>query len=436
MSKLLIKNSMLRNREGLWNILIENDKISKILNSNEWEKNVNSSQEVAGENETIDADGKLVLPPYVDPHVHLDAVLVAGKLKRSNKSGTLLEAIDIWGEWKATLTKEIIKNNAKEVIKWYIANGVLKVRTHADCTEPTLITVESLLELRDEMKEFVDIQVVAFPQNGIYTDKINEGLMIKAIEMGVDVIGGAPHIEYTREDGVKTVEFVYSLAEKYDKLIDIHIDETGDPHSRFVEVMAKENINREMFGLATASHTTAMHNYNNDYAFKLIGNLKKAEMNMVTNPFDNSVLQNRTDGYPRKRGHTRVDELLEKGVNVAIGHDSIMDPWYSMGKGNMVEAANLLMHMAHMNGSDQILQLMDMITLNSAKMMKLEGYGLEEGNQADIVVTNAKSEAEIVRLASDNLYVIRKGKVICNTKPTLREINFTAGKELVDFKVK
>ena len=245
-----------------------------------------------------------------------------------------------------------------------------------DCTDPTLRTVKCLLALKKEVKELIDIQVVAFPQDAVFTNKINRDLLEEAVKMGIDVIGGAPNIEYTREDGVKEVELIYDLAEKYDRLIDIHIDETGDPHSRFVEVMAKESINREFFDRATASHTTAMHNYNNDYAFKLIGNLAKAKINMITNPFDNTVLQNRTDGYPRKRGCTRVDELLEKGVNVSIGHDSIMDPWYSMGKGNMLAAAYLLMHTAQLNGYEQVNTLFDIITTNSAKTIHLSDYGI------------------------------------------------------------
>ncbi len=426
MNSLLIKNAKLRNHDELKSILVENGRISRI------------DEGISAENlETIDAKGNLVIPPFVDPHVHLDAVLSAGDLSRPNKSGTLLEAIDIWGERKPFLTKEILKENAREVVKWYIANGVLRVRTHADCSDPTLVTVESLVELREEVKDLIDIQVVAFPQNGIFTKPDGVTLLRKALEIGADVVGGAPHIEYTREDGVKDVEFVYHLAEEFDKLIDIHIDETGDPHSRFIEVMAKENIVRGWQGRAAASHTTAMHNYNNDYAFKLLGILKKADMNMITNPFDNSVLQNRTDGYPRKRGHTRVDELLARGVNVCIGHDSIMDPWYSMGKGNMIAAANLLAHTAHMNGHDQITMLMDMITTRSARTLAVEEtYGLEAGKQADIVILDARNDAEAVRLTSECLYVIRKGKVICRTTPAVRTLEIVENLELVDFKLK
>ncbi|MBR0597153.1 cytosine deaminase [Sinanaerobacter chloroacetimidivorans] len=426
MSSLLIKNAKLRDRDGFKSILIENGKISKI------------TDELQGNyDEVIDAMGNLVIPPFVDPHVHMDAVLSAGDLSRPNKSGTLLEAIDIWGERKPFLTKDILKENAWEVVKWYVANGVLRVRTHADCSDPTLLTVESLLEIKEEAKDLIDIQVVAFPQDGIFTKPDGEALLRKALEMGADVVGGAPHIEYTREDGVRDVECVYRFAEEFDRLIDIHIDETGDPHSRFVEVMAKENIVRGWQGRAAASHTTAMHNYNNDYAFKLMGILKKAELNMITNPFDNSVLQNRTDGYPRKRGHTRVDELLARGVNVCIGHDSIMDPWYSMGKGNMIAAANLLAHTAHMNGHDQITILMDMITTRSAKTMNIEDtYGIEEGKPADIIILDAGNDAEAVRLTSECLYVIRKGKVISRTTPAVRRLEIGAEPEFVDFKLK
>lgn len=428
MKNILIKNAALKDSDSLNEILISDGKIKEIAKKINFNKTDNI--------ETIDAQGNLVAPPLVDPHVHLDAVLVSGKLKRQNNSGTLLEAIDIWGEWKSALTDDILMNNAREVIKWYAANGVLRVRTHADCTDPTLRTVKCLLALKEEVKELIDIQVVAFPQDAVFTNKINRDLLEEAVKMGIDVIGGAPHIEYTREDGVKEVELIYDLAEKYDRLIDIHIDETGDPHSRFVEVMAKESINREFFDRATASHTTAMHNYNNDYAFKLIGNLAKAKINMITNPFDNTVLQNRTDGYPRKRGCTRVDELLEKGVNVSIGHDSIMDPWYSMGKGNMLAAAYLLMHTAQLNGYEQVNTLFDMITTNSAKTMHLSDYGIKPGNSADLIILDAENPFEAIRLQAECLYVIRKGKVISQTVPAKRTVSFYDGKTYdIDFKL-
>lgn len=422
--QLVIKNAKLRDREELVCIGIDSGKIVAI------DVEIDTDAK-----EVIDAGGNLVLPPFIDPHLHLDAVLSVGD-PRYNESGTLLEGIQIWGERKPFLTKEIIKRNAIEAIKWEVANGTLKIRTHADTTDPTLLTVESLLEVKEEMKDLVDLQIVAFPQDGIFTSPKGLYLMEKSLEMGVDVVGGIPHNEFTREDGVKDVETVFKLAERFDALIDIHVDETGDEQSRFVEVMAKETILRGWQGRVTASHTTAMHNYNNDYAFKLIGILKRAEMNMITNPFDNSVLQNRTDGYPRRRGHTRVDELLARGVNVSIGHDSIMDPWYSMGKGSMLQAANLLMHTAHMSGYSQIPQLLDMITVNSAKTMHIEKeYGIEIGKPADLIILDAKTEFDAIRLMSECLFVIRRGAVVSKTEPAKRAFTFDGESRNIDFKL-
>ncbi len=422
---LIIRNAKLRNSESLVDIGIEDGKIVLIN-----EEQINSDTK-----KVIDAKGNLVTPPFCDPHVHMDAVLSVGD-PRYNMSGTLLEGIQIWGERKPYLTKEIIKENAIKAIKWEVANGVLKIRTHADASDPTLLTVESLLEVKEEMKDLVDMQIVAFPQDGIFTSEIGEDLMEKAMAMGADVVGSIPHNELTREDGVKSVEYGFDLAQRYDALIDMHVDETGDDQSRFLEVMAKETINRKMHGKVTASHTTAMHNYNNDYAFKLLGILKRADMQMITNPFDNSVLQNRTDGYPRRRGHTRVDEMLARGINVCIGHDSIMDPWYPMGKGSMLQAANLLLHYAHMSGYDQVPQLYDMITINSAKSMDIQDdYEIEVGNTADMIILDTDTEFDAIRLMSECLYVIRKGNVVSETTPAKREVTHENQSYDIDFKL-
>ena len=421
---LIVRNCKLRKKEGLWDIAVT-DGIFKAV-----DRKISAKAD-----REIDADGHLVSPPFIDPHLHLDAVLSVGN-PRYNMSGTLLEGIQIWGERKRSLTKQEIKKNAVKAIKWEVANGTLKIRTHADATDPTLLTVEALAEVREEMKDLVDIQIVAFPQDGIYTSADGEALMQRAVEMGADVIGGIPHNEFTREDGVADVDFVFRLAEETGSLIDIHVDETGDDQSRFVEVMAKHTILKGMQGRVTASHTTAMHNYNNDYAFKLIGILKRAEMNMITNPFDNSVLQNRTDGYPRRRGHTRVDELTARGVNVSIGHDSIMDPWYPMGKGSMLQAANLLLHTAHLSGFDQFSTLFDMITINSSVTMNVaDQYGIEPGKQADFIILDARDEMEAIRLTSECLQVIRKGKVVVETKPAVRRYSLNNDNETIDFKL-
>lgn len=383
----------------------------------------------------IDASGKLVCPPFCDPHLHLDAVLTVGD-PRYNESGTLLEGIRIWGERKPHLTKKELVDNAKEAVLWEFANGVQTIRTHADTTDPTLLTVEALLEVKDAMKDLVDIQIVAFPQDAVHTSKNGEALMRRAMDMGCDVVGGSPHIEYTREDGVRQVELAFALAEKYGALIDIHCDETGDEQSRFVEVMLKLAMETGLREKVAASHTTAMHNYNNDYAFKLLGIAAKSGVNFITNPYDNSVLQNRTDGYPRRRGHTRVDELDARGVNVCIGHDSIMDPWYPMGTGNMLHAANLLMHYAHMSGYAQIPRLFKMITDNAAKTLQIEDrYGLAEGKPANLLVLDAPDEFEAIRLMPVCLYNIRKGKVALVSKPAERRLRYAGFDRAVDFRI-
>lgn len=385
--------------------------------------------------EEINAHGKIVSPPFVESHVHLDSALSVGN-PRYNKSGTLSEAIDIWSDYKENVTKQNIKFRAKKTIEWLIANGVLHIRTHTDSTEPHLLTMEAILELKEEMKEFIDIQVVAFPQDGIFAFDGMDSLLEKSLKMGADVVGGLPQAELTREDGIKSIEYVFDLAEKYDVLIDIHADETGDDQSRFTEVIAKYAIERSMAGRVTASHTTAMHNYHNDYAAKLLGNLKRADVNIVTNPFSNSLLQNRLDGYPKKRGTTRVDELLASGINVSIGNDNIMDPFGPVGKGSMLQAAHLLLHTAHLSGRKQIGDLFNMISINGARTLQIdEDYGIKEGKQANCIIIDAVDEQEAIRLTSECLYVIRKGKVILETTPAKRTLQLDEKNIDVDFTI-
>lgn len=421
--ELIIRNAQLRGKEELTDIGIENGEF----------KEISPKIDFIAPKE-IDAKGKLVSPPFVESHVHLDSSLSVGS-PRYNSSGTLLEAINIWGERKQSLTKEDIKKNAIETIRWLIANGVLKIRTHTDSTEKNLITLEAILEVKEEMKEYVDIQVVAFPQDGIFSYKGMDNLMVESLKMGADVVGGIPQVEMTREDGIKSVEYAFKLANKYNKLIDIHTDETGDDQSRFTEVIAKHTIVNGMEGLVTASHTTAMHNYQNDYAAKLIGLLSRAKVNIVTNPSSNALLQNRLDGYPRKRGHTRVEQLIANEVNVSIGNDNIMDPFGPMGKGSMLQAAHLLMHTAHLSGNDQMPQLFDMITKNGIQTLGEKSNSIQVGNQADLIILDAKDEKEALRLTSECLYVLRKGQVISRTKPAERSLQLNGGSYSIDFKL-
>ena len=420
---ILIQNARLRSGE-LTDILIENGKFAQIR-----------SGIPAGERmQVIDAKGRLATPPFCDPHLHLDATLSVGK-PRFNMSGTLMEGIQVWGERMTTLTKDVVKKNAMDVVEWEVANGSTLLRTHVDCTDPSGIVLEALLEVRDEVKDIADLQVVAFPQECVFSFKGHAEMVERAMQMGCDVVGGLPYFELSPEDGLRAVKYSFDLAEKYNALVDIHCDENTDDQSRYVEAMARETIVRGMEGRVTASHTTAMHNYNNEFAGKLIGNLARARMNIITNPFANSCLQNRKDGYPRHRGHTRVDELLEAGVNVSIGSDDIMDPWFPMGKGSPLAAAGLLMCYAHLSGYNQISQLMDMVTVNSARTMCIADYGIAEGNTANMVLLDAETDFDAVRLTAEALYVIRNGEIISTTVPASRRVKTALRDRSIDFKV-
>lgn len=426
MKKLLIKNCRLRSGD-LKDILISDGKFEKIADS------IDTGGDAGGA-EVIDAGGKLVTPPFCDAHLHLDATLSVGK-PRYNMSGTLMEGIQIWDERKVGLSKEIIKKNATDVIEWEVANGSTFLRTHVDSTDTTGVVVDALLEVREEVKDIADLQIVAFPQDCIYTSDDGEKMLEEALEKGCDVVGGLPYFEYSPIDGYNDLKFVFDMAEKYDRLVDVHCDECSDDQSRYVEYMARETIVRGLEGRVAASHTTAMHNYDNEYAAKVINNIRRADMTIITNPFANANLQNRRDGYPRRRGHTRVDELLEAGVNICIGSDDIMDPWYPMGKGSPLAGANLLLNYAQISGYSQIPLLIDMITVNPAKTMHIEGYGIAEGNPADMVILDVDSEFDAIRLTAEALYVIRKGRVISRTVPAKRELMRGEEKHDIDFKV-
>jgi cytosine deaminase len=383
--------------------------------------------------ETRDLGGRLVTPPLVEPHIHLDAVLTVGQ-PRPNVSGSLFEGIAIWAERVTELTAEDVKHRVRQVLRWQLACGVQHVRSHVDVCDPSLRALRALVELRDEVRDLIDLQLVAFPQQGILGFDGGRELMRAAVAAGADVVGAIPHYELTREDGVESVRFAMALAEEHGLRVDIHCDETDDEHSRFVETMAAETIRRGMSGRVTASHTTAMHSYNAAYASRLIANIARAGLHMVTNPLDNAVLQGRFDQGPVRRGHTRVKQLLEAGVNVAIGHDSVMDPWYPLGFGDPLQAAFVLAHLGHMSGDRELATLIDMITVAPAAALGIEGYGLHPGSPADLVVFDARSPAEALRLQRPRHLVLRAGKVIAETEPARTTVRWHGRAEEVDFR--
>src|ERR687885_531614 len=359
--------------------------------------------------EVVDVGGALVTPALVEPHIHLDAVLTVGG-PRYNATGSLFEGIAIWAERVQSLTVEDVHRRAGVVLRWQLANGVLHVRSHVDVCDPELRALRALLQLREEVRDQIDLQLVAFPQQGIYSFDGGERLMREAVRLGADVVGGIPHYELTREYGEKSVRFVMELAAEHGLQVDIHCDETDDDQSRFLEVMAAETIRLGMSGRVTASHTTAMHSYNNAYAYRLIQNVRRAGLHMVTNPLDNSVLQGRFDTYPIRRGHTRFKELLAAGVNVCIGHDSVMDPWYPLGYADPLQAAAVLAHYGHMSGAEELPRLIDMITVDPAKTLSLPENRLRPGDPADLVVFDAPTDVDALRLVSRRTLVLRRGR--------------------------
>ncbi len=381
---------------------------------------------------TIDLGGRFVTPPLVEPHIHLDAVLTVGQ-PRPNVSGSLFEGIAVWAERVRDLTVEDVITRAREVLRWQLANGVQHVRSHVDVCDPELRGLRALVELREEARGLVDLQIVAFPQQGIDSFDGGRDLMRRAVQLGADVVGGIPHYELTREYGVSSVEFVFALAEEFGLQVDIHCDETDDEHSRFVEVMVAETLRRGMTGRVTASHTTAMHSYNAAYAYRVVRNIARAGLFMVTNPLDNAVLQGRFDAGPIRRGHTRVKELQAAGVTVCIGHDSVMDPWYPLGYGDPLQAAFVLAHLGQLSGDDELHRLLDMITVNPAAALQLDGYGLTPGTPADLVVFDAPTDVDALRLIAPRYLVLRDGKVVARTEPAVSTVDWLGDEQPVTF---
>jgi len=396
----------IHNREGLWQILIEEGKISRIFPQDEV---FNYSGEM------LDGEEGIIYPPFVEPHIHLDATQTAGQ-PNWNQSGTLFEGIERWAERKSLLSHEDVKSRAWKTLKWQIANGIQYVRTHVDVSDPTLTALKAMLEVKKEIAPWVDLQIVAFPQEGILSYPNGEKLLDQAMEMGADVVGGIPHFEFTREYGVESMHIAFDIARKYNKQIDIHCDEIDDEQSRFVETVAALALKYDMGEKVTASHTTAMHSYNNAYASRLFRLLKMSKIHFVANPLVNIHLQGRFDTYPKRRGVTRVKEMLKNNINVCFGHDDVFDPWYPLGTANMLQVLHMGLHVCQLMGYGQINDGLKLVTENSAKALGLTDYGIKEGNSANFIVLPAENGFDAVRRQVPTRYSIRHGKVISETQ--------------------
>ncbi|MBY5652403.1 amidohydrolase family protein [Rhizobium leguminosarum] len=371
--------------------------------------------------EEIDATDRLASPPFVDPHFHMDATLSLG-LPRMNVSGTLLEGIALWGELRPIVTKEELVDRALRYCDLAVTQGLLFIRSHVDTSDPRLVTVEAMIEVREKVAPYIDLQLVAFPQDGYYRSPGAIDALNRALDMGVDIVGGIPHFERTMGEGTASVEALCRIAADRGLPVDIHCDETDDPLSRHIETLAAETIRFGLQGRVAGSHLTSMHSMDNYYVSKLVPLMAEAEINVIPNPLINIMLQGRHDTYPKRRGMTRVRELMDAGLNVSFGHDCVMDPWYSMGSGDMLEVGHMAIHVAQMAGIDDKKRIFDALTINSAKTMGLEGYGLEKGCNADLVVLQASDTLEALRLKPNRLAVIRRGKVIARSAPRLGEL--------------
>ncbi len=368
----------------------------------------------ADAHETLDADGLLVSPPFCDPHFHMDATLSYG-LPRVNASGTLLEGIALWGELKPSLTADALVERALAYCDWAVAKGLLAIRSHVDTSDPSLLAVDALLDVKRRVAPYLDLQLVAFPQDGVLRTKGGIENLERALDQGVDVVGGIPHFERTMADGAESVKLLCEMAVKRGLPVDMHCDESDDPLSRHIETLAAETHRLGMQGRVTGSHCTSMHSMDNYYVSKLLPLIAESGVSVVANPLINITLQGRNDTYPKRRGMTRVPELMAAGVNVAFGHDCVMDPWYGMGSGDMLEVAHMGLHVAQMTSQDGIRACFDAVTVNAARVMRLERYGLEPGCDASFVLLQARSTVEAIRLRAARLKVFRRGKLVAES---------------------
>ena len=359
----------------------------------------------------IDASGCLVSPPFVDPHFHMDATLSYG-IPRINASGTLLEGIALWGELKPLLTHEAVKERALRYCDWAVSMGLLAIRTHVDTCDDRLLAVEALLEVKEEVSSYIDLQLVAFPQDGFYRDPTARENTIRALDMGADVVGGIPHFERTMEDGRRSVTELCEIAAERGLRVDLHCDETDDPMSRHIEQLVYETQRLGLQGRANGSHLTSMHSMDNYYVSKLLPMMAEAGVSAIPNPLINIVIQGRHDTYPKRRGMTRVPEMLKAGIRVGFGQDCVRDPWYPLGTADMLDVAFMGLHVAQMTSQQDMARCFDMVTKESAAIMGLEGYGLEKGCKASLVVLDAGDRVEAIRLRAERLCVIAKGKVV------------------------
>lgn len=409
-------NAVIYGHEGASEILVEDGIF------------VGFGKDLGGADQVIDLEGSLVIPPYVDSHLHLDYYMVGKTDKAKNESGTLFEAIDIWNDFKKGTSKEEMKERIKAAVLECASHGTQYIRAQTDCTDPNLTGIRAALEVRDELKDKITIQVVAFPQNGMYSykedGKTGRDLVEDALKLGADVVGGIPHNEWSRELGEKSIKEIVRLAIEYDKLIDVHCDETDDPMARFVEVLNAEALIHDIGKRVTASHTCSFGSADNAYAFRMMGLFRKSKMNFVALPTENAYLQARQDTYPKRRGMTRVREFVDNDINVCFAQDSIVDLWYPAGNGNLMNILDNGIHMAQLMKEEDFEKALDLVTINGAKAMNLENsYGLDLGKSANFIVLDASSPYDAIRNRAECLASVRNGEFLFKKAKRTYEID-------------
>ena len=421
MLDLLITHATLPDGRQNMSIAVQNGRITEVTEGLQ-----------APAHETVDAGGLLVSPPFVDAHFHMDSTLSYGQ-PRVNESGTLLEGIALWGELKPQLTHDAIVQRALQYCDWAVARGLLAIRSHVDTSDPSLLPVQALLDVKQRVAPYLDLQLVAFPQDGVLRRQGGLDNLKRALDMGVDVVGGIPHFERTMAQGAESVKILCELAAKLAKRVDMHCDESDDPHSRHVETLAFETQRLGLHGRVTGSHLTSMHSMDNYYVSKLIPLMCEADLGVVANPLINITLQGRHDTYPKRRGMTRVPELMAAGLTVAFGHDCVLDPWYSGGSGDMLEAAHMGLHVGQMTSQAGMRQCFDAVTVNPARLLGLEGYGLTPGCHADFVLLHARNPAEAIRLRAARLGVWRRGQRVASQPAPTAALNLPGRPGTVEF---
>jgi len=421
MLDLLITNACLPDGRTGMSVAVHNGKIAEVTAGLD-----------ASAGEIIDAGGHLLTPPFCDPHFHMDATLSYG-LPRVNESGTLLEGIAVWGELKPTLTADAMIERALTYCDWAVAKGLLAIRSHVDTSDPSLLPVQAMLEVKRRVAPYIDLQLVAFPQDGVLRAPGGVDNLQRALDLGVDIVGGIPHFERTMSEGAASVKLLCEIAAERGKLVDMHCDETDDPMSRHIETLAFEAQRLGLQGRVNGSHCTSMHSMDNYYVSKLIPLIAESGVSVVANPLINITLQGRHDTYPKRRGMTRVPELMAAGVNVAFGHDCVMDPWYGMGSADMLEVAHMGLHVAQMTSRQGIRACFDAVTVNAAKVMHLQGYGLEPGCDANFVLLQARDVTEAIRLRANRLKVWKKGITVSETSRAVANLRLDGRPGQVDF---